>query len=104
VAYYPLSGGAGRTLGWRLPESPYLETLGVGIDGRVLFAREGSVPARLERIDLETGQRVAWKTLSPPDSTGVAHIWTVLVTPDGKGYAYTYGQFLQDLFLVEGLS
>jgi hypothetical protein len=27
----------------------------------------------------------------------------VLLTPDGGGYAYTYGRFLQDLFVIDGL-
>jgi len=41
--------------------------------------------------------------LMPSDAAGVAHIWSENVTPDGRGYAYTYGLYLQDLFLAEGL-
>ena len=32
-----------------------------------------------------------------------AHTYYDFVTPDGQGYAYTYGRFLQDLFVVDGL-
>ena len=65
--------------------------------------REGSVPARIGRVELRTGKRTPWMELGPQSTTGAGHIWSVLLTPDGRGYAYTHGFFLQDLFLVEGL-
>jgi serine/threonine protein kinase len=99
----PASGGEGRPLPWKLPSDPFLETVRVSGDGRVLVVRRGSVPARLERIEIASGRGVPWKTLHPPDMTGAGHVWTTLLTPDGQGYAYTHGLFLQDLFLVEGL-
>jgi hypothetical protein len=100
---FSLSGGNGQLLGWRLPADPYLETLGPTGDGRFLVVREGSVPAYLDRIEIDSGLRTPWKTLTPEDATGVGHIWTILLTRDGRGYAYTHGLFLQDLFLAEGL-
>jgi hypothetical protein len=102
-AFYPSAGGEGEPVSWRLPSDPFLDAVRVSGDGLSLFVREGSVPARLGRIDLRTGQRVPWMKLGPQDATGVGHIWSVLLTPDGRGYAYTHGFFLQDLFLVEGL-
>jgi eukaryotic-like serine/threonine-protein kinase len=95
-----LSGGESRPLGWKLPSHPYLETLGPTADGRFLVVREGSVPAHLDRIEIESGRRTRWKTLGPEDATGVGHIWTILLARDGDGYAYTHGLFLQDLFLT----
>jgi serine/threonine protein kinase len=103
MSLHPLSGGEGRSLPWKLPADPYLETVGTSRDGRFLIVREGSVPARLDRIEIESGRRTRWMTLRPPDTTGAGHIWTILLTPDGEGYAYTHGLFLQDLFLVENL-
>jgi hypothetical protein len=103
VSLHSPSGGDGRALAWKLPSDPYLETVSTSRDGRFLVVREGSVPARLDRIEIASGRRTAWKTLHPPDTTGAGHIWTILLTPDGDGYAYTHGLFLQDLFLVEGL-
>jgi predicted Ser/Thr protein kinase len=97
------SGGNGRVLPWKLPSDPFLEAVGLSGDGRFLVVRQGSVPARLDRIEMASGHRTPWKTLRPPDMTGAGHIWTTLLTPDGEGYAYTHGLFLQDLFLVEGL-
>lgn len=97
------SGQAPIALPWKLPADPFLEVVRTIDGGRSLVVREGSVPARLSRIDVATGTRTEWKTLRPPDLTGVGHIWTILVTPDGQGYTYTHGLFLEDLFLVEGL-
>jgi hypothetical protein len=97
------AGGEGRALPWKLPSDPFLETVRVSGDGSVLVVRQGSVPARLDRIEVASGRRATWRTLHPPDMTGAGHVWTTLLTPDGRGYAYTHGLFLQDLFLVEGL-
>ena len=103
LTVYPAAGGEGRALPWRLPADPFREVVRVSGDGRYLFVKEGSVPARVDRLDLRTGERGAWMRLGPSDETGVGHVWSVLLTPDGRGYAYTHGFFLQDLFLVEGL-
>lgn len=102
-ATYPSAGGESEPVPWRLPSDPFLDAVRVSGDGLFLFVREGSVPARLDRVDLRTGQRAPWMELGPRDATGVGHIWSLLLTPDGRGYAYTHGFFLQDLFLVEGL-
>jgi len=73
-------------------------------DGRLLYLwKRGDVPARVSRIDLETGKRETWKDLLPADPSGVERISNVLVTPDGKGYAYCFTRLLSDLFVVEGL-
>ena len=52
---------------------------------------------------IATGRRIPWKVLFPGDPAGVAHIRDIRLTPDGEGYAYGYGRYLQDLYLVEGL-
>jgi hypothetical protein len=97
------SSSTGRGLSWRLPADPFLEAVGFIDGGRALLVRSGSMPARLERVELASGAREHWRTLAPPDATAVGHIWTILVMPDGRGYAYTHGYFLEDLFLVDGL-
>jgi hypothetical protein len=73
-------------------------------DGRALYVwKRGDLPARISKIDLETGKRDVWKDLLPADPAGVERISNVLVTPDAKGYAYCYARLLSDLFVVEGL-
>ena len=103
LAAYPASGGEGRALPWRLEPDPFVEAVRVNGDGRSLFVRRGSVPAHVDRVDLETGRREPWLELGPGNATGVGHVWSVQLTPDGRGYAYTHGLFLQDLFAIEGL-
>ena len=73
-------------------------------DGRSLFLwKRGEVPARVTRLDIESGKRELWKDLIPADPAGIERISNVVVTPDGKGYAYCYARLLSDLFVVEGL-
>ncbi len=100
---YSLEGARGQTLTWRLPSDPYAETVRTSGDGRSLYLRTGSVPARVDRVDLRSGSSEPWRTLAPGDPTGAGHVWSIYITPDGRGYAYTHGLFLQDLFLVDGL-
>jgi Tol biopolymer transport system component len=74
-----------------------------GEDGHSLFVWKRDLPARVYRVDLETGKRDLWKELMPVDPGGVERISNVVVTPDAKSYAYTFSRLLSDLFVVEGL-
>jgi hypothetical protein len=72
-------------------------------DGRSFYAlRYGEIPAKVERIDVETGRATLWKELAPPDTTGMA-LRAVVMTPDAKYYAYSCQQYLTTLYLVENL-
>jgi eukaryotic-like serine/threonine-protein kinase len=97
----PVDGGATRPIaGVGEKEFP----LRFSADGRSLYLwKRGDVPARITKVDLETGKREVWKDLLPADPAGVERISNVLVTADGKGYAYCYARLLSDLFVVEGL-
>jgi hypothetical protein len=103
VTEYSLVGERRRELGWKLPTTPFVEPVRTSGDGRFVYLRRGSVPARVERIDTESGLGAPWSDLGPKDPTGVGHVWSIYITPDGRGYAYTHGLFLQDLFVVDGL-
>jgi serine/threonine protein kinase/Tol biopolymer transport system component len=73
-------------------------------DGRALYIyKGGELPAKVYRLDLESGNRTLWKQLMPPDPAGVEFVGPVLPTPDGKSYVYGYRRLLSDLYLVEGL-
>ena len=100
-AIFPVEGGEARPFPGLLPgEFP----LRFSPDGRSLYVwKRGDLPARVTRIDLETGKREVWKDLLPADPAGVERVSNVLVTPDAKGYAYCYARLLSDLFVVEGL-
>jgi hypothetical protein len=66
----------------------------------------GARPAAAEvfRVDLVTGGRTLWKTLTPSDPVGVEDMReTVVLTPDAQSYCYSYLRRLGDLFVVDGL-
>jgi hypothetical protein len=74
-------------------------------DARHLYVRRGLAwPPVVDRIDVSTGRREAWKTIQPADPVGVDAVATILVTPDGKAYCHDYIRVLSELFVVEGLT
>jgi eukaryotic-like serine/threonine-protein kinase len=73
-------------------------------DGRFLYVRSFVTwPTVVDRIEISTGRREAWKTIQPADPAGVDIIVRIKVTPDGKAYCHDYTRFLSELFVVEGL-
>jgi len=101
ILLYPTDGGAPR-------EPPGTIEGDVPVqwdaDDASLFVFErGKLPGPVSRVDLSTGRRELWNELMPSDPAGVNVLLTVRITPDGKSYAYSYGQVLSELSLVEGL-
>ena len=98
---YPVDGGA--------PEPfPVMASDDIALqwspDGRLLYVWRGATwPPVVDRVDISTGRREAWKTIQPADPVGVDNIFRILVTPDGKAYCHDYLRFLSELFVVEGL-
>jgi hypothetical protein len=73
-------------------------------DGRSLLTyRTNELPARIVRLDLETGQRTPWRDLTPPDPTGIYRVGRLRTSQDLSSYAYTYYMQLVDLHVVSGL-
>jgi WD40 repeat protein len=98
---FPVDGGGPRRLPGIGPDDTPVRW---STDPRFLFvAREGELPTKIERLDLETGKREPWKTLSPGDPAGVFSIEPILMTGDGRAYIYSYRRLLTQLFLGEGL-
>ena len=74
-------------------------------DGRTLYvAPRGKLPARVEGIDLETGERTFWKDLMPADPAGVLNVGPIRMTPDLSCYFYSYVRLLSDLYVVDGVA
>jgi Tol biopolymer transport system component len=72
-------------------------------DGKAFYVfRMGEIPARVEKIDVESGRATLWKELAPPDLAGMS-LRAIAMTPDGKYYAYSCQQYLATLYLVENL-
>ena len=71
--------------------------------GPLYIYQPGELPARVDRLDLHTGQRTLWRQLMPSDPAGVETIGPILMTPDAKTCVFGYHRMLADLYLVEGL-
>ena len=98
---YPTAGGEPRLLpGLNPGEQP----ITFSTDGHGLYIYQpGELPARVYRLDVQTGQRTLWKELMPYDPAGVENIGPILMTPDAKTCVFGYHRMLADLYLVEGL-
>ena len=98
---YPVSGGEAKPIpGFNPGELPITWSA----DNRSLYVYQpGEMPARVDRLDLQTGQRTLWKQLMPTDPAGVETIGPILMTPDAQTCVFGYHRMLADLYLVEGL-
>ncbi len=73
-------------------------------DGRSLFVVIRTPPGtRIDRIDMATGRRTAWRTLTPADKAGLLDVSMVQLSADARSYVYSYRRILSTLYLVEGL-
>jgi serine/threonine protein kinase len=98
---FPVAGGEPRLIpGFNSGEQP----ITFSSDSKSLYLYQpGDLPARVDRLDLQTGKRVLWKELIPTDPAGVETIGPILITPDAKTCIFGYHRMLADLYLVEGL-
>ena len=62
-----------------------------------------TMEARIDRVDVVTGERTLWKTIKPADPVGLEAINNLFVTLDGRTYCYGYLRTLSDLFVIDGL-
>jgi eukaryotic-like serine/threonine-protein kinase len=100
ISIFPLDGKAARTI----PNTNGMYPLQWSSDGRFVFATVlDEVPARVIRIEVASGKQELVRRLMPSDSAGVYRLLPIELSPDGKCYAYSYGQTLSDLYVVEGL-
>lgn len=99
--WYPLTGGAPRTvLGLTTEDSPD-GIAGWSADGRAFFVRSGTdIPARIDRIDIATGRRTFLVEIGPTDRSGLFAVDSATVSRDGAQYAYRYWRRLSTLFVV----
>jgi hypothetical protein len=78
-------------------------------DGKYVYTVDNVQPPRppsadVFRVELATGARILWKTLTPSDPVGVEDMReTVSITSDAQSYCYSYVRRLGDLFVVDGL-
>jgi eukaryotic-like serine/threonine-protein kinase len=97
---FPTSAGTPQPVKGAVPEDDPIRWRG---DGRVLFVRQGSLPAQIFAVDVTTGQRTLVHEISPRDIVGVDRISDIRLTPDGTSYAYMYIRSLYNLYQATGL-
>jgi Tol biopolymer transport system component len=103
LTLYPIDEGEGEPL-VVLGTSPQDIPVGWHQDGRTLFVqRPTGLPAQIEEVNIETGERRLWKELTPPDPAGVSVIFPIHVSADGRAYVYSYRRVLDRLTVVDGL-
>ncbi len=101
LTIYPLDGGEARILESSRPGDIPVQW---SDDGRYIYLyTKSSLPALVERIDLETGERQAWMDLTPRDPAGVFNIDMLHLTRDGKYYVFSFRRLLSDLYIIDGL-
>jgi len=101
VRLFPVDGGVARPVRGFEPDDVVIRW---AADGHSLFVfKRNALPARVFRLDLNTGVRTPWRELMPADSAGISRIASVVMTPDGKSYAYNLTHDLSDLYLIRGL-
>jgi dipeptidyl aminopeptidase/acylaminoacyl peptidase len=102
VTLTPVDGGRPRVLR-DLP--PVTGVLRWSATGRQLFLTGAlsDKPAKIFRLDIETGRADLWRTLGPLDLSGVVTSFDISLTPDGRSYCYSYIRRLSSVFVVDGL-
>jgi len=101
-AVFPLGGGEPRPVPGLLAGD---EPIRWAADGRSIYLRRNAADSpivQVYRLELTAGQRELWKELVP-DPSMFFSVLPIVITPDGKYYAYCYGRFVSDLYLVDGL-
>jgi len=72
-------------------------------DGREIFVyHEADLPAKLYRVNAETGEMRFVRELMPADAAGVDRVTDVVITPDDRAYAYGVVRNLSTLFVSSG--
>ena len=100
-AWYPVASAPPQPAQGLTADDNGVSVVGWSADGRQLFVHTGTeVPARIDRIDIKTGQRTLLKEMGPADLTGLATFDPLTVSRDGTRYAYRYRKVLSTLFVV----
>ena len=65
--------------------------------------RPTALPARVFKVNLETGARELWKEFAPNDPAGIYKIAPVFMARDTGAYSYNALRTTNDLYVAEGL-
>ena len=71
-------------------------------DGQLYAYREAELPAKLYKVNVDTGARQLVRDLLPADAAGVYRVMDVVITADDRAYAYGVWRNLSTLFVSTG--
>jgi hypothetical protein len=99
---YPVEGGKPLPIAGRSSEDRIIQWTA---DGRSLFLYQDAEPNKIWLLDVATGQRRLCKevALEPPEPASNPGLNAILLTPDGESYVYSWGGWLADLYVLDGL-
>jgi eukaryotic-like serine/threonine-protein kinase len=101
VTVYAIDGDEARVLAGSRPGEHPIQW---SDDGKYIYVyRRGRLRTSIDRIDVQSGERVVWQDLKPNDPAGVMDIMPVYITPSGESYAYSFRRYLSELYIVSGL-
>ena len=100
IVLYPLDDGAPRSV----PKvdggfSPLRWCPG----NSLLVHHPGEVPAKIMRVDVETGEQALWRELAPANRTGLTGLSQVRVGADCQSSAYSAAYDPSELWIIDGL-
>ena len=96
---YPVAHGAARPVP-ALHEDDFI--VSTTADARSAFVIQGNeIPARVERVDLASGQRTLYREIAPAERAGIKEIRPHFISEDEKSYAYWTWSHRSTLFTVE---
>jgi eukaryotic-like serine/threonine-protein kinase len=100
-ALYPIAGGAPtRIPGWRDGDQP----VRFAEDGKTLFVVAGSLPIRIDQLDVSNGTRRPFRQFEASDPAGLQIAYgPVVMSRDGQAIACNYTRRLSSLFLANGI-
>jgi dipeptidyl aminopeptidase/acylaminoacyl peptidase len=99
--WYAVGGGAPRPAPGLTADDAPIGIVGWSTDRKAIFVRSGTdVPARIDRVDVETGRRTLLEEIGPVDRAGLFIFDPTTVSRDGAQYAYRYSKRLSTLFVV----
>ncbi len=101
IALVPTDGGEPQPVRGSQPgETPLRWAKG---GNSLLVGRRGETSCQVSRLEIDTGNRTAWRTVGPSDVAGVVGVACPRIAGDEEHYVFGYTRNLSDLFLVEHL-
>jgi eukaryotic-like serine/threonine-protein kinase len=100
ITLYPVDGGNAVSVpGVQPGEGPIRWTP----DGKSLLIGKLEIPIQVYILDVTTGQRKLFKTITPADPTGLFNASEPVFSRDLKSSVYSYIRITSDLYVVDGL-